>query len=301
MKKVQVKYSLLLALGALIWGLAFVAQSKGMDYVGPFTFNGLRSFIGAAVLAPFATLIDIKEGVLTSWKSKKLWVAGLVCGVVLFLATSSQQIGIVSTSAGKSGFITSLYIVLVPIFSLALRKKPGKFIWISISLALVGLYFLCVSDTFSLQLTDLWLFACAALFALQIIAVDVFAPDLDVIKLSCLQFLVTGVLSIIPLITERPQMSAIQGCLVPLLYAGVFSSGVAYTLQMEGQKRVDASVASLIMSLESVFSAVFGFIILHERLSARELTGCIIMFTAVILAQLVPQKKGELGDRKKAK
>lgn len=295
--KTNVKYSLLLVLAALIWGLAFVAQSAGMEFVGPFTFNGIRCFLGVMILIPTAMYMDKKEGVLTPWKSKKLIVGGLVCGLFLFFATSSQQIGIMTTSVGKSGFITALYIVLVPVFSLALRKKPGKFIWISVALALVGLYFLCITDGFNLQPGDLWLFACAILFSGQIMAVDKFAPDLDVIKLSCYQFLTAGILSIVPLALEKPVMSDVLACWLPICYAGFFSSGIAYTLQMEGQKRVDPTVASIIMSLESVFSAVFGFIILHEKLSTRELIGCIIMFGAVILAQMAPAKEGETVGR----
>lgn len=289
--KTNIKYSLLLVLTALIWGAAFVAQSSGMEYVGPFTFNGIRCFIGTAVLFPFACFMDKKEGVLTRWKDRELVLAGLICGVLLFLATSTQQIGIITTTAGKSGFITALYIVLVPIFSILLKKKPGKLIWISVILALIGLYFLCINDEFTIQPGDMWLFSCAILFALQIMAVDKFAPNLDVIKLSCYQFLVSGVLSVIPMILEEPVMSDIIDCWLPILYAGVMSSGVAYTLQMEGQKRVKPTVASLLMSLESVFSALFGFIILGERLSGREIIGCAIMFAAVILAQVVPSKK----------
>ena len=289
--KENVKYSLLLVLTAVIWGAAFVAQASGMDYVGPFTFNGTRCIIGTLVLFPTALFFDKKDGVLTPWKSKELVLAGLIFGVLLFLATSTQQIGIMTTSAGKSGFITALYIVLVPIFSIFLRKKPGKFIWLSVALALVGLYFLCINEEFTLKSGDLWLFACAILFALQILAVDKFAPNLDVIKMSCYQFLVSGVLSIIPMILEKPVLSDMMDCWYTILYAGVLSSGVAYTLQMEGQKRVKPAVASLIMSLESVFSAIFGFLLLHERLTSRELIGCAIMFAAVILAQIVPDKK----------
>lgn len=289
--KGNVKYSFLLVLTAVIWGAAFVAQSAGMEYVGPFTFNGTRCFIGALVLWPCAVIMDKKEGVLTRWKDRNLVLGGLICGVLLFLATTSQQIGIMTSSAGKSGFITALYIVLVPVFSLALRKKPGKMIWVSVILALVGMYFLCIDGKMELKIGDLWLLSCAALFALQILAVDKFAPDMDVIKLSCYQFMVSGVLSLIPLILEKPVVSDVLDCWLPILYAGVMSSGIAYTLQMEAQKRVKPTVASLIMCLESVFSALFGFLILHEKLSVRELIGCAIMFVAVILVQLPIKSK----------
>jgi len=290
------KYTFMLVFTALIWGMAFVAQSAGMEHVGPFTFNGIRSIIGALVLAPSAWFMDKKEGVLTPWKDKTLVLGGLICGVVLFLATSSQQIGIITTSSGKAGFLTALYMVLVPIFSIALRKRPGKQIWFCVLLALVGMYFLCIDGEFSIQAGDLWLLACAALFALQILAVDKFAPNVDVIKLSCYQFAVTGVLSIIPLIQERPVMGDIMECWLPIAYAGVLSSGLAYTLQMEAQKKVQPTVASLIMCLESVFSAIFGFIILGERLSAREIVGCIVMLAAVVLTQIPLKRKSVVTE-----
>ncbi len=289
--KTNIKYSLMLVLTAVIWGAAFVAQSAGMDYVGPFTFNGIRSIIGAVVLVPCIIFMDKKEGAITKWGDKDLIKGGLICGVFLFLATSSQQIGIIYTTAGKSGFITALYIVLVPIFSLFLKKKPGKYIWLSVVLALVGLYFLCINGSFSIQKGDLWLFACAILFALQILAVDKFAPNVDVLKLSCYQFAVCGVLSIVPMMLEHPVLDNILDCYISILYAGILSCGVAYTLQMEGQKRVSPTVACILMSLESVFSVVFGFILLGEKLSGREIIGCVIMFAAVILAQLTPNKE----------
>lgn len=296
--KTKLKYSLMLVLTAVIWGAAFVAQKEGMEYLPALSFNGIRSFLGAFALAPVAAFFDKKDGVLTKWTDKTLIKGGLICGLLLFFATGTQQIGITTTAAGKSGFITALYIVMVPIFSLALRKKPGKFIWVSVILATVGLYFLCINGSFSLKSGDIWLFACAMLFAGQILAVDKFAPNVDVIKLSCYQFLVTGLISIIPMIIERPSMNAIVDCWFPIAYAGLFSSGIAYTLQMEAQKKVKPTVASLIMSLESVFSVLFGALILHERLSSRELVGCIIMFAAVILAQLAPAKEDEVIERK---
>lgn len=289
--KTSLKYSLLLLLTAIIWGAAFVAQSAGMDYLGPFTFNGTRSFIGVIVLFVTALLMDKKEGVITPWNDKNLLLGGLICGVCLFFATSTQQIGIMTVPAGKSGFITALYIVMVPIFSIFLKKKPGKLIWLSVILALAGMYFLCIDGSLTVQGGDLWLFACAILFSLQILAVDKFAPNVDVIKLSCYQFFVTGVLSLVPMIFEKPVMSNMLDCAIPLLYAGVLSSGVAYTLQMEAQKKVKPTVASLIMCLESVFSVVFGFLLLHERLTLREEIGCMIMFVAVILTQVVPEKE----------
>lgn len=288
--KCNIKYTLMLVLTAVIWGAAFVAQCAGMEYVGPFTFNGTRCLIGAMVLAPAAAFMDKKEGVLTPWKDKTLVLGGLINGIILFMATNAQQIGIMTTSAGKAGFITTLYMVLVPIFSIFLRKKPGKQVWVSVGLAMVGMYFLCIDGTLSLQVGDLWLFACAILFALQILAVDKFAPNVDVIKLSCYQFAVSGILSVIPLVMEKPVLGDVLNCWLPILYAGVLSSGVAYTLQMEAQKKVNPTVASLIMCLESVFSAIFGFIILGQKLTGREIIGCVVMLSAAVLTQ-IPLKK----------
>lgn len=294
----NLRYTLLLVLTAVIWGAAFVAQSAGMDYVGPFALNGTRSFIGALVLAPTAMFMDKKEGVLTSWKDKELIRGGLIVGFFLFLATSTQQIGIMTTSAGKSGFITALYIVMVPVFALMLGKKPAKIAWVSVAISLVGMYFLCIDGEFVLQKGDIFLLICAILFAMQILAVDKFAPNVDVIKLSCYQFLTCGILSIVPMLLEKTEIKSLIACAGPILYLGVLSSGVAYTLQMEAQKRVKPTVASLIMCLESVFSVLFGFLILHEKLTGRELIGCGIMLFAVVLAQLAPAKEDAIKERK---
>lgn len=283
------KYSFLLLLAAMIWGSAFVAQSAGMDYVGPFTFNGLRSFLGFAVLIPVANIVNKKTDTPSPWNDKGLIIAGIVCGAFLFLASSAQQIGIQYTTVGKSGFITTFYIVLVPIMALFLKKKPSPLIWISVIFALCGLYFLCMNETFTLQSGDIWLFACAILFSLQILAIDYYAPKVNTVKLSCYQFFVVGVLSLIPMMFEKPELNAITGCIPSIAYAGILSSGVAYTLQIVAQKNVKPEIASILMSLESVFSVIFGFLILHEKLSQREGLGCILMFIAVILAQVEPK------------
>lgn len=285
------KYSFLLLFAAVIWGSAFVAQSSGMDHVGPFTFNGIRSFLGSVVLIPVANLVNKKTDTPTSWKDRELWIAAIACGAFLFLASSAQQIGIQYTSVGKSGFITTFYIVLVPVFSLFLKKKPSKIIWLSVILAITGLYFLCMTEGFTLAKGDTWIFACAILFAFQILAIDYYAPKVNTVKLSCLQFAVVGVLSIIPMIFEKPVLGDITACVPSIAYAGIMSSGVAYTLQIVGQKHVKPEVASILMSLESVFSVIFGFLLLKQKLSGRELLGCLLMFVAVILIQVVPAKE----------
>ncbi|MCQ2524766.1 MAG: DMT family transporter [Lachnospiraceae bacterium] len=284
-------YSLLLVLTATIWGAAFVAQSAGMENVGPLTFNCIRFILGSIVLLPVIAIMDKKGLSASSWKDKDLYKGGIICGTCLFLASASQQIGIVYTTVGKAGFITAFYIVMVPIFSIILKKKPGKLIWLSVIMGVVGLYLLCINgDSFTIAKGDPYLFACAILFSIQIIAIDTFAPKVDCLKLSCVQFAVAGILGIIPMMTEHPTLTNVLSAWIPIGYAGFFSSGIAYTLQTVSQKHVKPAVASLIMSLESVFAVIFGFLLLHQTLSLREGLGCIVMFLAVILAQFEPGK-----------
>ena len=295
--KGSLKYSLMLVLTALIWGSAFVAQSEGMDHVGPMTFICIRFIIGGLFLIPIISIFDSrkKKEDITPWSDKSLIKGGVICGVFLFLAASLQQIGIKYTVVGKAGFITAFYIVLVPIFSLFLKKKPGKYIWVSVVIAVAGLYLLCIEpgSGFDLQVADLLLFACAVLFSFQIMAADKYAPMVDPLKLASIEFLVTGVLGIVPMILEKPTLSDIAGAWLPLGYAAFFSSGIAYTLQMVAQRRVKPAVASLLMSLESVFSVIFGFIILREILTIRQGIGCIIMFVAIVIAQFEPKGSGK--------
>ena len=283
------KYSLLLFITAIIWGAAFVAQSAGMDYIGPYTFNCVRCYLGVIALLPVIIVKDTRAKE-TPWNDKRLVTGGIVCGLFLFLASTSQQIGIVTTSAGKAGFITAFYIVMVPVFSLFLHKKPGKFIWVSVLAAVVGLFFLCIKDPTDLSIArgDYFILACAVLFAFQILAVDKFAPGLDCLKLACYEFLVCAILGTGLMIWEKPSIPSILDAWIPLGYAGFFSCGIAYTLQMVAQKQVKPAVASILMSMESVFSVLFGAIILKEVLTGRELLGCAIMFVAVLLAELNP-------------
>lgn len=288
--------ALLLLLTASIWGVAFVAQSVGMDYIGPFTFNSVRSLIGAAVLLPVIWFLDRRKPPVrqTAEEKKKagrtLLAAGLSCGLLLCLASNFQQLGIQYTSVGKTGFITACYIILVPIISLLfLQKKSGPFIWAAVALAVIGLYLLCITDGFSVSRGDLLVFICAVLFSLHILVIDYFSPKADGVKISCIQFLVSGVLSGIPaLLWESPSLSAVLDAWQPVLYAGVMSCGVAYTLQIVGQKNMNPTVASLILSLESCISVLAGWILLGQRLSTREIAGCVLMFGAIILAQ-IPQ------------
>lgn len=295
---VQLRNSLLLLLTATIWGVAFVAQSVGMDYVGAFTFNSARCLIGAVVLLPVIWFMDRKKAPAPAAPKEKaaarriLITGGISCGILLAAAGNFQQFGIKYTTVGKAGFITACYIVIVPILGLFLKKKCSSFIWAAVALALAGLYLLCITDGFSIGRGDLLVLICAVLFSLHILVIDHFSPKADGVKMSCIQFLVAGVLSGIPaLIFENPTVSALLAAWLPLLYAGALSCGVAYTLQIVGQKNMNPTVASLILSLESCISVLAGWVILGQSLSSREILGCVIMFGAIILAQL-PQRKG---------
>lgn len=301
-QQIPLKNSLLLLLAAVIWGIAFVAQSVGMDYVGGFTFNAVRSLIGSAVLVPLILIpgqnnsdsFEISEAAASTTsgiqKRKDLIIGGISCGICLCLASNFQQFGIKYTTVGKAGFITACYIVIVPIIGLFLGKKCSKFIWAAVAMALIGLYLLCITDGFSIGKGDLLVLVCAFLFSIHILVIDHFSPKADGVKLSCIQFLTCGILSAIPaLILEHPQVSSILAAWQPILYAGVMSCGVAYTLQVIGQKNMNPTVASLILSMESCISVLAGWIILGQQLSAKEILGCVIMFAAIILAQL-PQK-----------
>lgn len=298
MKKQQIplKNSLLLLLTATIWGVAFVAQSVGMDYVGGFTFNMARSLIGSAVLLPVIWFMGrnsskkAEEAQGSSSRKDLLW-GGLACGILMCLASNFQQFGIKYTTVGKAGFITACYIVLVPILGLFLKKKCSPFIWLAVAMSVAGLYLLCITDGFSIGKGDILVLICAVLFSFHILVIDYYSPKVDGVKLSCIQFLVCGILSGIPaLIFEKPEMSAVLTAWQPILYAGVMSCGVAYTLQIIGQKNMNPTVASLILSLESCISVLAGWVILGQQLSTREIAGCVIMFAAIILAQL-PQKE----------
>lgn len=294
---VSLKNSLLLLLTAAIWGTSFVAQSMGMDYVGAFTFNSVRSIIGAIVLLPVIWMTGrnnpgpVKTAAEKKAERKILLTGGLACGVCLCLASNFQQLGIKYTTVGKAGFITACYIVIVPVIGIFLKKKCGPFIWAAVVLALLGLYLLCITDGFSIGKGDLLVLVCAFLFSLHILVIDYFSPMVDGVKMSCIQFLVSGLLTAVPaLLLESPSLSSMLTAWQPILYAGVLSSGVGYTLQIVGQKNMNPTVASLILSLESCISALAGWAILGQQLSLKEFAGCLIMFAAIILAQL-PQKK----------
>lgn len=301
MSKTKLRNSILLLLTATIWGVAFVAQSVGMDYVKPFTFNAVRSLIGGIVLIPCIFLLNRinppKDAADSSQEharsGKTLLTGGICCGIFLAAASSFQQIGIQYTTVGRAGFITACYIIIVPILSLIfLKKKCPPSIWTAVALALAGLYLLCITDGFSIGKGDILVMICAVLFSVHILIIDHFSPLVDGIKMSCIQFFVCGIICGIPaLIFERPTLSALLAAWAPILYAGVFSCGVGYTLQVVGQKDMNPTVASLILSLESCISVLAGWLLLGQKLSLRELSGCVLMFAAILLAQLPGNKK----------
>lgn len=292
----KIKNGIMLVLTAFIWGTAFVAQSVGMDYLGPFTFNGVRSLIGGAALLPCIWLFQKGNGKDPEKHSggarKDLIAGGIACGLLLFAASSLQQIGIQYTTAGKAGFITAFYIVIVPVLGIFLHKKIGRKVWGAVAIALAGLYFLCITEKVAVGKGDILIFLCALVFSIHILVIDYFSPKVDGVKMSCIQFFVCGIVSLPPMFfTETPKIGAMVEGWAPLLYAGVLSCGVAYTLQIIGQKNVNPAVASLILSLESCFSVLAGWMVLGEKLSVRESVGCILMFAAIILAQLPDRKK----------
>lgn len=298
MMKKRTQGIIYLLLATIIWGAAFVAQSVGMDHIGPFTFQAVRCFLAVIGLLPVILVSDRfkndQKTFIQRWQCKKLWKAGLFCGIPLFLACNLQQMGLVDTDAGKSGFLTAMYIVIVPVFGLISKKKMSITLPISVILAVVGLYMLSCVGVTQIQIGDLLLIGCALMFALQIICVEKFASDIDPLRLNLLQALVCAVLSsVIALWMETPNITSILNCWLPLSYTGFLSMGAAYALQIMGQKNLDSAPAALIMSLESVFAVIFGALILKERMSLYETIGCVLMFAAVLLSQVQIDKKAK--------
>ena len=283
-----------LLLATIIWGGAFVAQGSGMDLLGPFTFQAIRAFLAVLAMVLCIPLLERKEmhNFRQKWLDPKLWKVGTLCGLALFAATSLQQVSLVDTDPGKAGFITAMYILGVPILGLLLRQKLGLMTGISIPIAVVGMYLLCCAGSATLVLSDLFLFGCAVAFAVQITLVDRFGLGLDSIRLNCVQALVVSVLSVPFALTEHTEMGNVLACSGPLLYSGVLSMGLAYSLQIIGQKRIDSTPAALIMSLESVFALLFGILFANEAMDKWKAIGCFMIFCAIILSQLpTPQKR----------
>lgn len=298
---------LMLLLAAFIWGSAFVAQSVGMDFVGPFTFSTVRSIIGSAVLIPVVLLINYsnkKKGIMPTDGNgmpieredyiKNTIIGGMCCGIVLFVASNLQQAGIQYTTSGKAGFITALYVVLVPVSGILFKKKVHPIVWISVALSVCGLYLLCINEDVDgasglvgmMGRGELLVLLCAFGFTGHILVIDHFSHKAHAVAMSCIQFLVNFVLSGLVMFTlETPTLDNILSAAIPILYAGVMSSGIAFTLQIVAQKRANPTICSLIMCLESVFAVLTGWLILHEAMTFRHAIGCVLMFVAIIIAE----------------
>ena len=296
----QMRANLLLVLTAMIWGAAFVAQDVAAEGVPPLSFNGLRMSLAALALLPTVWLNDRRAGNVP-WKKmnaperKTLLLGGVCCGVMLTLGSAFQQLGItLGTGAGKAGFITALYIVMVPLFGIFMRRRPGRLVWIAVALSVTGLYFLCMQGSFYLDPGDSMLIFCAMSYTGHILVVDAFSRKTDCIKMSCIQFAVCALLCLLgAALFEQPTWAGVRANLISIVYAGVFSGAMGYTLQILAQRDAEPAVASLIMSLESVFAVLSGWIILGDALSLREMTGCALMMSGIVLAQL-PQKSNKL-------
>ena len=294
--KNQFRGTAALVTAVLIWGSAFIAQSVAMDSIGPFTFLFFRNALAILFLIPLAFVFDLgkcsmKESA-EKWTNPKLWKAGLPCGLALFCAASFQQVGLVYTDAGKAGFITAMYIVVVPLLGFFVKRKPPKTALVSVVLAVAGLYLLSAMGVSSINIGDLLLMGCAICYAFQIMGVELFGEGLDGIRLNCVQVIVTFVLSAVcTFAMETVQMRDVFAAMGAIAYAGILSTGVAFTLQIVGQKDLDPTPASIIMSMESVVAVICGALILKEIMTTWEIWGCILMFTAVILSQLPEKKK----------
>lgn len=308
----QLRNTLLLVLTALIWGCSFVAQSVGADHVGPFTFLATRSWLGGIVLLPVIAIMDAQKRKQLGYSAESqpetqkknrrtLLIGGFCCGLFLFLASLTQQIGLASTTTAKAGFITTLYVVIVPILTLFMGRKIGKKIWLCVVMGVVGLYLLCMTGSLTLEYGDAMVLLCAFLFAGHILVIGHFSPYLDGIRLSCAQFFVTAIISTVCMfLFEQPTLATLQSAALPILYAGILGSGVGYTLQVVAQKGLNPTIASLTMSLESVFSALAGWVLLGQGLSVRELAGCLLMFAAIVLAQLPDRKAPQTDEANEA-
>lgn len=291
MSKSVLKQNIFPLLAALIWGSSFVAQSVGSETMQPFGFNAIRCAMAVVFLIPLSVFFDSakkKQGTYEKTDLKGLAVGGLCCGAALAVAMNLQQSGVGDSGAGKAGFITALYVVLVPVLGLILKKHVPSQVWFSAAIAVAGLYLLCIKSDFTIVKSDFYLLCCAIMFAVQIMFVDYFVKTVDGVKLSCAQFAVVSVFSFVCMLVfeDVPTWEMIKISAVPLVYTGILSSGVAYTLQIIAQKDSNPTVLSLLLSLESVFATVSGAILLHEKMIGREYIGCILMFAAVIISQL---------------
>lgn len=289
--------SLALLIAAAIWGFAFVAQRVGMKYIGPFTFTGIRFALGAISLIPLMIFYNNKDEKvkIKNIKGNNNLLGGVIIGIILFLAASFQQVGLIGTSAGKAAFITGLYIVFVPMLGLFLRHHIKANTWIGAVIAVVGLYFLCVTNRFSISYSDMLELASAFLFAIHILLIDYFSQKINVLRLAFSQFITCSILSMITAVfIEHITASGILQALIPILYGGICSVGVAYTLQIVGQKNAEPSHAAIICSMETVFATIGGIFILNEQLGVKGSIGCLLMLTGMILSQLKSNKQEDI-------
>lgn len=305
MKNKRLISNFMLLLTAIIWGSAFVAQSVGLDFVEPFTFNAARNIIGGIVLIPYIVISaklkgdnSIENNSIKEKDNKKfnktLLLGGILCGIALFGGSTFQQFGLKYTSAGKSGFITALYIILVPVLGIFVKKKVSVKVWICVFIAVIGFYLLSINEGFTVNKGDLLTLVCSFFFSLHILVIDYFSPRVDGVKMSCIQFFVTGFISLIcSIIFENPTIPNLLASWKPTLYAGVFSCGLAYTLQIIAQKNTEPVMASLILSMESVFAVISGWLILNQSLSFKEGIGCLLVFIAIVITQL-PSRKSSI-------
>ena len=306
----QIRGSIMLFMTALIWGTAFVAQKSGMDTVSPVAFNGIRTLIGAVSLLPVIAIMNMRQGAKaenTKEQKKLLWIGGVCCGLFLMAAGNVQQIGICYTTAGKTGFITALYVILVPLMGLLLGKRIRPIFWACVAASAVGLYLLCIpaeGGFGNINKGDIIVFICAFLFAGHILCIDYFSPKVDGVKLSCIQFFVAGGVSCVLMLFidpalgyTLPTISDLQAGWFPLFYAGVMSCGVAYTFQVVAQADVNPTLASMLLCLESVFAVLAGAVLLGEGMGLREIIGCVLMFAAILVAQLPSKEEQENPDK----
>ena len=295
----KLRNSLLLLLAALIWGIAFVFQTKGMDYIGPFTFNFFRQLLSGVVMTLFLIITRKKQKapVLppTQLGRKDLLKAGLCCGALMFAITGFQQLGLLYTTAGKAGFITSTYILFVPVLGLLIGRRTRPIVWLALAIAMAGLYFLCLHEQLSVNRGDVLTLFCALANAVHILCIGYFAPKVDTLPFACCQFFVSAFCAgICMLLFETPDFSAILAAWVPLLYTGILSGGVSYTLQIIGQKGLSPAISALLLGMESVFAAIGGWLFLQQAMNQREILGCVLMFIAIVLAEAMPERKKEL-------
>ena len=285
------KSNLLLILASIIWGCAFVAQNVGMNYIGPWTFSTIRFLIAGFSLLAIIPILDKKRTHVIRPKTKeekmKLLLGSLLCGLALSIGSIVQQIAMLTVPVAKAGFLTTLYVLFVPMITLLFGKKIPLKVWIGIAMALFGLYLLSMAGNLALGIGEMFLVLAAFLFAIHIIIIGHFSTRVDPVRLSCGQLLIGGFATVIPMIViEKPTMGSILAAYIPLLYTGIFSSCVAYTLQIFAQKEANPTIAGMLLSLESVFAALAGYLILHQVLNTRELIGCVVIFIAIVIAQL---------------